>query len=182
MDLHRSPLRLLDVKLERLEHEVGAEPNVLVLTSIEVGLEHVGVLRPDHRVGAIRGQQHEVILLAQLFAVGCLRPVVDRHAELVDPVLKYLEELLAAHGRETLSADGERVSVELDVDVGPSCEPAPDQVVDDRVHQDRARKHACTIHAWAGVTSWCGSTPRCSNYAGSSRSRVPPRLDRPPRR
>ena len=137
VDLHGAPLRLLDEELERLEDQVGAEPDVLVVAAVERRPEAVGVLRADCELSAVGGE-HQVVRRPQLVGVGRLGAEVDGHAQLGDALLQDLQQLLARHRREALAADGERVALaaavgQRDVDVGPAGEAALHPLVHDAV-------------------------------------------------
>jgi hypothetical protein len=141
VDLHGSPLRLLDEELERLEDQVGAEPDVLVVAAVQGGPEAVGVPRADRGVEPVRGH-HEVVPGAQLVGVGRLGAEVHRYPELGHALLQDAEQVLAAHGGEPLAADRERVPVDLHVDVGPAREVAGHLLVDHGV---------CGLHGAEGL-------------------------------
>ncbi|CAB4907363.1 unannotated protein [freshwater metagenome] len=132
VDLHRPPLRVLDDELEGLEDQVGAQPDVLVVPTVQRGAERLGVRRPDLGVQPVAGH-HQVVGGAQLLDVGGQRAVVHGDAELGDPLLQDRQQLLAAHGGEALAAHGEGLPVDLDVDVGPPGEAGLHPLVHDLV-------------------------------------------------
>ena len=126
VDLHGAELGLLDEELERLEDQVGAEPDVLVVPAVERGPEPVGVRGADLGAEAVGGED-QVVRRPQLVGVGRLGAVVHGDAQLGDPLLEDLQQLLARHRGEALAADGERVRGpcgvgERHVDVGPAGE------------------------------------------------------------
>src|SRR5262249_56846289 len=58
--LHHAVGRLLDVKLERVEDQVGAEPHVPAAADVEAGPERDGPGGPRRRVGPV-GRHHQVV-------------------------------------------------------------------------------------------------------------------------
>ncbi|WP_324277836.1 hypothetical protein [Blastococcus brunescens] len=121
VDLHDAVRRLLDVELERLEDEVGAQPHVLAVPRLQGRAEHVLVGRTHLGPGAVAGE-HQVVLRTQHLRIRRRRAEVDGDAEVGAAALQDAQELLAAHGGEAVSARGGRRAAEVDVDVVPPGE------------------------------------------------------------
>jgi hypothetical protein len=116
--LHHPEGRLADVELEGLEHLVSAEPHELAVPAFQRWAEHVRVAGADFGVRTV-GREHQVVLGAQRVDVRSHGAEVHKDAQLYAPFLQDLQQLLAPHRREALTARGVSGAPEVDVDVVP---------------------------------------------------------------
>ncbi len=132
MELHDAVLRLGDLEAERVEREVGGEPDVAAPVRGEVRAEDVGVGRAGAAVHPV-GRDDEVVGPCELGGGRGLRAEAEPHAEAGAAVVEDLQEGTAAEGREPVPAGGEEAAAVGDVDVVPADELPPQRAVHVRV-------------------------------------------------
>ena len=104
--LHDPGRGVQDVELERVEHQVRAQPDVLAPPSFQIWAERSGVRAPGQRIRSVGGD-HQVVIRRQGRYVRCLGAEQDPYAELRAAGLQDGQQPLAAHRREAVPARGE---------------------------------------------------------------------------
>ena len=123
MDLDEPGLGRLEDEREGVEHEVGAEPDVLAALRRDP-LAEVRRVRPAHEaVHAVRA--HDEVRV-QLGDVGHLGIEAQLGAELARAQLEDVQEQLARDGREGVAARAQQPPAMVDVDRGPARERVGD--------------------------------------------------------
>ncbi len=123
VDLHHPGRGVKHVELERVEHQVRAQPDVLASPLFKIWAERAGVPAAGHRIRPVGGHD-QVVFGGQGGRIGCLGAEADLHAELRAARLQDGQQPLAAHGREPVPARGEGAAAEVHVDVVPAGELA----------------------------------------------------------
>src|SRR5699024_7900958 len=110
-----------DVELEGLEDLAGAQPHVLAGAHIQGRAQRVCVAPAHRRVEPVGGE-HQVVGGGQLFDVGGVGLEVHGDVELAAAGLHDLQQSLAGHRGETVTAGGQDLVADVDVDVIPAGE------------------------------------------------------------
>ncbi|CAB4922794.1 unannotated protein [freshwater metagenome] len=118
MHLHDAPLCFLDEELEGVEDRVRAEPDELAPTRVDRRAELRCVGIADRGVDAIAGED-EVVARHELLDRRGLGAEQDVDAVRQRAALQHMEQLLAAHRREAVAADGDGLVAQRDVDIVP---------------------------------------------------------------
>ena len=115
-------LGLLEDEGERVEHLVGAEPDVLVPAHLDARLENRGVAAPRPAVDAVgRDDQVGVSTGVRMVDLG-FEPQLD--AEAPRPLLQDIEQALARDASKAMAARADDLPLEVHVDVVPVLEAA----------------------------------------------------------
>ena len=126
------PVLVLDeVERERSERERGAQPDELRPADVEVGLEMLGVARPDGAVDAVGGHDHIRVVQSERGQVRGTRDlglVAHRHAKFHTPCLQDVQERAAGHARKAMAARRDDAAADVDIDVVPVREAGGDGV------------------------------------------------------
>ena len=122
VDLHDSPRRVQYVELERVEDQVGAEPDVLAPPGLQAGPEGAGQRGPGLGVGPV-GRHHQVVSGGQprpgpvpAPGSGSARPARAHRS------CRMREQPVAAHGGEAVPTGGDDGVPVVHVDVVPAGE------------------------------------------------------------
>ena len=121
MYLHDPGRGVQDVELERIEHQVRAQPDVLGPPSFQIWPERSGVRAPGQRIRPVGGD-HQVVIRRQGRYVRCLGAEQDPYPELRASRLQDGQQPLAAHRREAVPARGKSSRAPVHVDVVPAGE------------------------------------------------------------
>ena len=121
-----------DVELERVEDQVGAEPDVGAVPRLQVRPDRAGQLRPGRRVGPVRGDD-QVVLGRQRPGVRGRGAEPRPYPQVRAPLLEDGEQPVPAHRGEAVPARGQHRAVVVHVDVVPAGELALHRAVDLRV-------------------------------------------------
>lgn len=129
MQLHHAVLGLGDLEAERLEGEVGGEPDVAAAVRLDGRPEHLRVRLPRRAVHTVR-RDDQVVRLAEPGGVRGLRAETEFDAECAAAVVQDLQEAAAAQCGEAVAAGGVAGVPVDDVDVVPAGEVCLQGLVD----------------------------------------------------
>jgi hypothetical protein len=130
--LHHAVRRLLDVELERVEDQVGAEPYVPAAPDVEIRSERGREGGSGGRVGPVGGHD-QIVAGRQLAGIRCLLAEAEGHPELAAALLQDLQQPTPAQRGEAVAAAGDRLALDVHVDVIPAGELALHGAVHHRV-------------------------------------------------
>src|SRR5215470_1592090 len=121
--LHDAVRSRHDVELERVEHEVSAEPDVLAPALLDVGAEGTGEFGPGRRIRAVRADD-QVIIGGQRGRARSLSSEVHPHGERLAALAQDMQQPLPADRGETVAAARDHLFLVVHVDVVPARELA----------------------------------------------------------
>ncbi|GAA3214391.1 hypothetical protein GCM10020256_15190 [Streptomyces thermocoprophilus] len=132
MQLHHAVPGLGDLEAERLQGEIGGEPDVAAAVRGDAGPEGLRVRLAGEAVDAVGGDD-QVVRGGQRVRVRCLGAEAEVHAEVAAAVVEDPQEASAAEGGEAVAAGGVPCAAVDDVDVVPADELPPHRLVHHRV-------------------------------------------------
>ncbi|CAM5595952.1 hypothetical protein SGLAM104S_07864 [Streptomyces glaucescens] len=132
VQLHHAVLGLGDLEAERLEGEVGGEPDVATAVGGHPGAEDMGVRLAGGAVHSV-GRDDQVVGLPEPGRVRRLRLEAQLHTEGAAAFVQDLQEALPAEGGEAVAAGGVAGAPVGDVDVVPADEVPLEGLEDERV-------------------------------------------------
>ncbi len=132
MQLHHAVFGLGDLEAERVEGEVGGEPDVAAAVCRHPGPEHGGVRLPGGAVDTVGGDD-QVVALGEPVDGRRLGGEPQLHAQGAAVCVQDLQQPVPAERGESVAAGAVPYAAADYVDVVPADELAPQRLVDDGV-------------------------------------------------